>query len=256
MVETNAEWWRDYFDDVFLRVYRAVLTPERTAVEIDGVIQLLDPPPGARVLDVGCGWGRHAIELARLGMEVTGFDHSAFLLAEAERAGHAAGVEVRWSQGDMRALPFREEFDAAVSLFSSLGYFGSDDDDVRVLRGMRDAVRPGGLLLLDTMHRDLIAREFAERDWWSVPEGGVVRVEREFDAVEGSSREVLHWRGPDGVERTKAHSIRIRTATEWGRLLEGAGWEAAEWLGDWDLEPFTLASPRLIVLARRPAGGR
>lgn len=252
MRETSeADWWTTYFDDVFLRIYRPLKDETRTAIEVDAVCELLGLEESARILDVGCGWGRHSLELARMGFKVTGLDYSGRMLEEAERSAAAAALDVRWVRGDMREMGFADEFDAVVSMFSSLGYFATDEEDVAVLRGMRDAVVPGGLLLLETMHRDMIAREFAERDWWETPEGVLVRVERNFDAVAGISHEILRWRDVAGAAGAKPHSIRIRSATEWAAILEDSGWRAREWVGGWDLEPFTHLSERLIVVAER-----
>lgn len=247
----DAHWWKSYFDDVFLRIYRPLRDETRTALEADAVCELLGLNDGARILDVGCGWGRHSLELARLGFQMTGFDYSARLLEEAERSAEADALEVRWVQGDMRKLDFYQEFDAILSLFSTFGYFTTDEEDRAVLRGMREAATPGGFLLIETMHRDMIAREFAERDWWETPEGDVVRVERSFDAVAGITHELLRWRDANGKEGEKPHSIRVRSAPEWDDLLNRSGWRPIEWIGSWDLEPFTHLSERLIVVAER-----
>jgi SAM-dependent methyltransferase len=200
---------------------------------------------------VACGWGRHAVELADRGYAVTGLDFSPLLLREAERGATAAGVDLTLHCGDMREMDFDADFDGAVSLFSSLGYFGSDAEDLSVLQGIRRALRPGGRFVLDTMHRDLVAREFLERDWWSTPEGDHVWVERDFDPVEGVSHEVLRWRDREGEKGEKAHSIRIRSATEWQALLREAALRPEEWFGSWELEPFSHSSARLIVLCTR-----
>jgi cyclopropane fatty-acyl-phospholipid synthase-like methyltransferase len=247
-----TDWWAEYFDETFLRIYRALLGPERTAAEVAAIVELLDLEEGSDVLDVACGWGRHAVELADRGYAVTGVDFSPLLLGEAARVASETGVELTLHQADMREMEFDARFDGAVSLFSSLGYFGSDAEDARVLAGVRRALRPGGRFVLDTMHRDLIARDFVERDWWPTPEGDHVWVEREFDPIDGVSLEVLRWREAGGREGEKTHSIRIRTATEWKALLTAAGLHAEEWFGSWDLEPLSHASPRLIVLCRRP----
>src|SRR5690606_35004186 len=129
--------------------------------------------------------------------------------------------------------------------FSTLGYFGVEEGDARVLRGIRRALRSGGSFLLETMHRDLVAREFAERDWWTTPDGDQVWVEREFDAVAGISHEVLRWRAADGAEGEKVHQVRIRSAPEWQVLLTACGLRPMEWFGDWDLHPFAHTSERL-----------
>jgi SAM-dependent methyltransferase len=244
----DAPWYSTYFDERFLALYRALLPEEETRAEVDAIVALLGLRPGLRVLDVGCGWGRHAVELARAGCRVAGVDLSPVLLDAARAGAREAGVEVDWRRLDMRELPFEGEFDAVLSLFSSLGYFGEDGEDLRVLRGVRRALAPGGRFLLDTTHRDLVAREYADRDWWTGPAGEHVWVEREFDAVAGVSRERLRWSGEDGAGE-RYHELRVRSATEGGRLLSAARLEADGWYGDWGLEPFTVESPRLVVVA-------
>jgi SAM-dependent methyltransferase len=249
--EVDPRWWDGYFDREFIRIYRDFLTPERTAREVEGILEMLELPEEARVLDLACGWGRHSIELARAGFRVTGLDFSETLLARALKRAGAAGVEVEWVRGDMREPGRSGEFDAVLSLYSSLGYFLSDEEDLRVLRGAREALKPGGLFLLETMHRDHVLGDYADRDWWETADGATVWVEREFDAVEGVSREWLRWRrGEDAGE--KHHALRIRTATEWDALLRAAGLEPLEWYGDWELAPFIHTSEVLIVAARRP----
>ncbi len=245
---THDDWWQTYFDERFSRIYRARLPEAEARREVGGMMELLGLPVGSRVLDLACGWGRHAVPLAQAGYEVTGLDLSRHLLAEAQEYAGRAGVEVRWVRGDMREIGWEGEFDAVLSLFSSLGYWLSDEEDLRVLRGARRALRPGGCILLETMHRDSLVRSFAPRDWWEDEEGAVVRVEREFDPVAGVSRELLRWE-MGGSRGEKYHQLRVRSATEWGRLLREGGFEPEEWYGGWRGRPFTPSSPRLLVRA-------
>jgi len=245
-------WWEDYFDGTFVSLYRDFLTPERTEREVAGLREMVALPPGGEVLDVACGWGRHSVSLARAGFRVTGLDLSETLLARGRKRAAAAGVEVDFVRGDMREIPWRGRFDAVLSLYSSLGYFLSDDEDLRVLRGARDALRPDGAFVLETMHRDHIVGDYAARDWWETDDGLTVFVEREFDAVDGVSREWTRWtKGAKGGE--KYHELRIRSATEWDRLLRAAGLVPVDWYGDWELAPFIHTSEDLIVVCR-PAG--
>ena len=250
MPDDRPPWWTTYFDAAFVDLYAPFLPPEQTREEVAAVLEILGLAAGARVLDLACGWGRHSLELADAGLEVVGFDRSGDLLRLARESGRNAESRVRWVRGDMRRLPFRSSFDAVVSLFSSLGYFGSDDDDLLVLSEAREALAPEGLFLLEVMHRDHVAREFVERDWWTGAGGEHVWVEREFDAVAGVSSEWLRWRKDDRTGE-KHHRIRVRSATEWAGLLRAAGLEPEEWFGDWDLSPFEHTSERLIVLSRR-----
>lgn len=247
-VPEGGEWWDGYFDETFVRIYRDFLTLERTAHEVAGLLQMVPLPPGARVLDLACGWGRHAVALAQEGFRVTGVDWSATLLERARGRAEASGVEVEWVRGDMRELPWEERFDAVLSLYSSLGYFLSDEEDLRVLRAARRALRPGGAFVLETMHRDHVVGGYAERDWWETDDGTLVWVERELDAVEGVSREWTRWRR-GGESGEKYHELRVRTATEWDVLLRRAGLVPVEWHGDWELAPFLHTSEQLIVVA-------
>jgi len=248
-VSRPARWWEGYFDQTFISLYRDLLTRERTEREIRGLREMVALPPGAAVLDVACGWGRHSIELARAGYAVTGLDLSETLLARARKRAAAARVEAAFVRGDMREIGRRGEFDLVLSLYSSLGYFLSDDEDLRVLRGVREALRPDGAFVLETMHRDHIVGAYAARDWWETDDGLTVWVEREFDAVEGVSREWTRWsKGKESAE--KYHEIRIRSATEWDALLRAAGLVPVDWYGDWELAPFIHTSEDLIVVCR------
>ena len=244
----TSDWWDEYFDDDFVSIYRPFLTPGRTRREVRGVVELVALPAGARVLDLACGWGRHAVELARLGYEVTGLDWSDTLLNHARRRANRAGVAVEWVRGDMREIPWTGRFDAVLSMFSSLGYFLSDEEDLRTLQSARAALRDGGSLLLETMHRDHVVNEYVERDWWHAAKDRVVWVEREWDALAGISREILRWRRGDR-EGEKHHALRIRSATEWLVLLAEAGWGTVECYGNWAGAPFQHGSENLIMVA-------
>lgn len=246
--DASIPWWEGYFDEDYIELYAPHLPPDVTRMEAETVYELLSLRPGARVLDLACGWGRHSVELAKLGCSVVGVDQSAVLLERAAALADAAGVRVEWVRGDIREPRWRGEFDVVLSLFSSLGYTSEDEDDLRALCAARESLAPDGSVVIETMHRDPVARGYAERDWWSSGAGELVWAEREFDAVAGVSREWLRWRHGEEI-REKYHEIRIRAAPEWGALLRRAGLDPLAWYGSWELDPFDLRSDRLIVVA-------
>src|SRR5260370_36573399 len=151
MAEPDSEWWRSWFGPGYLALYDQFLT-ERTPVEIDQLEALLAIRPPRRVLDLPCGQGRHAIELASRGYDVTGVDLSPFMLKVAEERARAAGVRARWLAGDMRAPIAGEKFDVVLNLFTSLGYFADAADDRRGVGAAAAMLVPEGRFVLELIH--------------------------------------------------------------------------------------------------------
>jgi SAM-dependent methyltransferase len=240
----SAEWWRGYFDDTYFELHDPLFTEARSRGEVAGMMELLALPVGARVLDAPCGWGRHSTLLAEAGCVVFGADLAYDLLRHAP-----AGVRARSAAADIRALPYADEtFDAVVNVFTSLGLFLDDEQDIIALREARRVLRPGGRLLLESMHRDDVVADYAERDGWTLPDGTEVRVRRRFDPVAGISHERLSWRSGTGAGR-KQHALRLRAATEIDALIRAAGFGDVAYYGDWNGAPFTHRHESLIAVA-------
>ena len=244
-------WWRTYFDDVFYELHEDLFPEEESRREVSAMLELLGLPVGSRILDVPCGWGRHTMLFPATGHEAFGADLSYDLLRRAATASREEGRPVRYAASDVRALPFRDaSFDAVVNVFTSLGLFLEDEEDVRALAEARRVLRPGGHFLLESMHRDDVVCAYGARDRWTLPNGIEVRVRRRFDAVTGISHERLRWRKGER-QGEKRHALRLRTATEIQGLLTAAGFDEVRYFGDWTGEPFTHESPRVIAVARR-----
>jgi ubiquinone/menaquinone biosynthesis C-methylase UbiE len=242
--------WDAVFDETYLRTYAPLADEERTREQALGAASLAGVAPGAEVLDCPVGYGRHALVLSEAGYRVTGLDRSVTQLAEAERRRG----EAEWPhlvRGDYRELPFADEsFDAVLNLFTSLGYLARHED-VGVLRELRRVLRPGGALVVETMHRDLLARIFVARSWDPLPDGSLLVQEREADWVTGTLSTLHRIVEQDAtwVERRFAH--RVYTATEWVSMLEEAGLAEVECFSDWQGEKPPVPDARLIVRARR-----
>jgi SAM-dependent methyltransferase len=256
------EWWREFFDKDYPLLYGAALTPERTEREVRGVVELLSLREGQRVLDLCCGDGRHAVALERRGLRVTGVDASLPLLVKAARRardvlsgndpeGVAEVTGPRLVQADARAVPLRAAFDAAVLLFSSIGY-GSDADTEAMLRAACGALVAGGQLLVECAHRDLHVRRYGARceATEQVEIRGVrVLTERRFDAAEGVEEATFHFQRA-GDEVVKRFRHRLYTATELTAMLRRAGFADLRVLGDYEGGPFHAEAPFLVVRAR------
>ena len=143
---TKKNEWEEFFDG-HAPIYMDNIFTKNTVAEVDFLLEELKLPPGSCILDIGCGTGRHAVELARRGYRVTGVDISSGMLAEAERAASEAGVKVEWVQADATTFTPTELFDASICLCEgAFGLLGTDDDhsehDLNILRNISAALKP------------------------------------------------------------------------------------------------------------------
>jgi SAM-dependent methyltransferase len=251
-----ADWWQSFFDADYLKIWEASAPPDKTEREVTGLWELLGLAEGAAVLDAPCGYGRIARGLAVRGARVLGVDQSAMLLAEAERLRDGLPTErLGYLRHDLRQPLPASGFDVALNIYSSLGY-GTDADDVAILSNLRAALRPGGRLFVETMHRDrAIANLVQDRNRSDrLPDGTLLREEPQFDPVAGRMHTTWYWQGPAGGGQ-KTGSFRVYTATEVVRMLEAAGLTVRSVHDGCSDRPFVAAGAaiggRLGVLAVR-----
>lgn len=246
-----AETWDALFSDFYLRAF-ATEADDADAAQAQALaaVGLTKAPPGGEVLDVPCGFGRHAVPLARAGYRVVGADRSGILLEEARRrTGDGPSPEL--VQSDYRALPFADEsFHAALNLFTSLGYLG-DEADTDVLSEIARVLRPGGRLVVEAQHRDSVVREFSEQGWRPLAEGRVLLQQRAFDAAAGVALTTWTLIEPSGARDSRTFSLRVYTATELVAMLERAGFARVSCYGDFAGGPLRTDT-RLVAVGQVP----
>jgi SAM-dependent methyltransferase len=248
---TDAPWYKTLFGEDYLRMYEPILTPERTQREVDGIVNLLALPQGSSILDLCCGHGRHSIPLAQRGYNVTGQDLSEVFLHEAEKEAAGKGVHVDWVHSDMRNIPFENAFDAAINIFTAFGYLETQDEDQGVLKQVNKALKPGGLFLLELMHREAMIRHFEPYMIEHHPDGLIVLEEREFDLLTSRANVKLTMIYADGERKEYGHAGRVYTLTELAQMLALAGLQVKAYFGGWNSQELTIDSFRLIVLAQK-----
>lgn len=224
----------------------------QAAAEAAFVFRALGVKKGARVLDLCCGVGRHSFELARRGAVVTGLDATSAYLAEA-RARLRGRVNPVFVRGDMRRLSFREEFDAAVCLWTSFGYFDDPREDLRVLEGVRRALKPGGYFLLDMIDGAWVAAHAPPKNWTRRADGAVVleevRLRGGADPAHANTWTVLR---PGRKPERARFFVRNYDFVRLSRALARAGLSVVRRFKS--LGPSGRGgSTRLVVLARKPA---
>ncbi len=251
-----SDWWQAFFDAEYVRLWGQSEVSGPVAAQVEGLWTLLALQPGSRVLDAPCGYGRLSLPLAQHGAIVLGVDQSQALLEHAEgERGQLSSSQLRYLRHDLRQPLAETGFDCALNVFTSLGY-GSEEDDLAILETLRAAVRPGGLVFVETNHRDLMAAFLARGVAPSqrLPDGTLVVEEPRFDAVSGRMETCWYWSGPGGQGRKPA-SLRVYTATELVGLLQRAGLRFRSAHRGCSAEPFRSEGPdlggRLGLLAER-----
>ncbi|MEO6776722.1 MAG: class I SAM-dependent methyltransferase [Kofleriaceae bacterium] len=243
-------WFVDLFDEDYLRTL-PFLTPQATQSEAEFVIEAMNLAPGAQVLDVGCGYGRHAMELAARGFHVVGLDLSTPLLVRGGEEAHRRGLTINFIRGDMRELDFENQFDAAYSLFSTFGYF-DDETNKKTLQNIARALKPNGKVLIEILNRDYVIADLPTRVWWE-GDGCVVLEEVELNYFSSRiqvNRSVVF---DDGRQLEQEISVRAYSLHEVGKLMHAAGFRVLEVSGGYQMRGrfFGNQSRHIIVLAER-----
>lgn len=249
--------WEALFQIYEFEQYRAYAN-ELTRSEVDFLETALDLRQDAAVLDVACGGGRHALELARRGYSVEGVDSSATLVAHAARRAYELAARARFVQADMRALAYGQEFDAALVMNSSLGFF--DDRTNRATLGrIAAALLDGGKLLLQCLNPYQIERYLQSfRSGWHQIGGGYMLRAAHFEPRTATLaidyRFVLPSQGIDAQH--PGDRIRLYGYPELAAMLAAAGLRPLAVFGDaiTPAVPFEEASLWQVLVAEKVEG--
>ncbi len=244
-------WWEELFGEDFVRANWKV-SDEQIKREVTFVEESLGVAPGGVVLDLGCGSGQHAIELASRGYGVVGYDLSLYQLALAADLAQERSQKINFLQGDMREMAFEEMFDGIYCWNTSFGYFEEDKNFSVAERAFR-ALRPGGMLLVDVMNRDFVAAHTPSSVWFE-GDACVCMDDAVIDYYTSRLRVKRSVILDDGRTRECTYSVRLYSFHELGKLLHEVGFRVTEVSGHPATPGVFLgqASPRILMLAQRP----
>jgi SAM-dependent methyltransferase len=244
--------WHD--DDRFWETFAPTMFGahrwESAAADVEGVLALAGAAPGAAVLDLPCGVGRHTLELIRRGFRVTAVDRTAAYLEQLRQHLAAEGLSAEVVEADMRQFRRPASFDLVLNLFTSFGYFEDPAEDRVVAAGFHDSLRPGGVLVMDLVGKEVLARIFQERRWSEEPDGTLMLQEGRIAPGWGwiDNRWIM-VRGSERVEFQVSH--RLYSAAELSGLLTEVGFASVAVYGDLAGAPYDHTARRLVLVARR-----
>lgn len=240
----NEALWRDFYPYIFSEE-----RIEAAAEEVRQICELTGVREGA-VLDLACGPGRHAVAFAERGFDVTGVDLTPFLLEKArERAKNAQAV-VEWVRSDMREFVRPEAFDLAVSLFTSFGYFDDEEDDIRVLKNIRESLSARGTCVIDVMGKERIARDFEPTFSERLSDDSLLVQRREI--TDDWSRIQNEWvlvRDDTAITHRFEHAIY--SGRELKDRLQQAGFADIRLYGGFGGSPYDRQAQRLVAVAKK-----
>jgi SAM-dependent methyltransferase len=243
-------WWSDFFRGFIVDAQRQMFPPEVTAADVRMATALCGCRSPGKLLDVPCGTGRIAVELAALGYDVTGVDFTAEYLADARMAAAGRELKLALRESDMRDLPWRDEFDAAICLGNSFAYFDRAGN-AEFVAAVHRALKPGGAFVLQTnFAAESILPHLRGRSWWDLgemtflhdpvyyPRRGVI--ETEYSLISNGRRE------------SRKAIYQVYMVWELIALLESAGFTDVQTIGATPEEPFRHGCQTLHLRATKP----
>jgi len=248
--EVDPRWYETFFGRDFLEL-AADHDEQLTRAEVAFLEDKLRLERGARVLDLACGHGRHAVELAARGFRMTGLDISEPSIAVARERAARRGVDLDLMQLDMRDLELDSQFSAAYNFCSAFGYFPREEEDQRLLERVRLALAPGGSFLIDTMNDQWLVRNFEPHARRKLANGTVLTEERSYNASTRRSSAIWTLRRTDGSRSELRHSMRIYSCPELCGMLGQAGLTVDGIWGGADGSKHGVDKRRSIVRARK-----
>lgn len=240
--------WQQFFDR-HAPAYMDNTFTKNTVKEVDFLIKELNLPTGSRILDMGCGTGRHSIELAKRGYKVTGVDLSSGMLSQAITTAKEAKVKVEWVQSDATRYKSKKPFDAAICLCEgAFGLLGLEDDpwehDYAILRNINSSLQPQARFILTALNACAMIRRYTPRD---------VKKEN-FDPLSLVEIHSLEYETPKGKI-----SVMVKekgyVATELTMLFRLAGFEVEHiWggtAGNWGKRKLDLDEIEIMFIGRK-----
>jgi SAM-dependent methyltransferase len=237
----SENWFASWFDSPYYHILYKDRDEEEAQLFMDNIVHYLNLPEEAKILDLACGKGRHAVYLNQLGFDVTGADLSANSIAEATKLENKT---LHFQEHDMRES-FEEKFDAIFNLFTSFGYFENDEDNLKTLKAVKESLTEYGFAVIDFMN---------------VPQVIANLVPEEVKTVDNIDFHIKRYVKDDHIckeivfedQGEKFHfteKVKALTLADFEALMEQADIFLLDIFGDYKLRKFhKMESERLIMI--------
>jgi SAM-dependent methyltransferase len=242
-----VDWYKHWFGNEYLTVYA-----HRNESEARTLIRLIQRnlvvPSGGRILDLCCGQGRHALLLANMGYAVVGIDLSRTLLNIA-KFKHSAAGNAFFVQADMRFLPAQNTYDLLLNLFTSFGYFESDEENQSVFKQFVVALKPEGQFVFDYFNAPHLIENLVLHQKDKLYDG-FIQQERRLYRGRVEKKITIQKNGTSSVFY---ESVKIYYPDQIIKMIQKAGLQINKTFGDYNGHPINPEMPRLVVIGNKMA---
>jgi SAM-dependent methyltransferase len=241
----QKDWYETYFDENYLKIYMN-RNEEASHKELESLMAWVQWEPGQRVLDLCCGFGRHSRWLAGKGLRVTGVDLSTTLLQEAIR--RTIDLDIQYMHADARKIPFDEEMDLVVSMFTSFGYFTEDQENEEVISRVSHALKPGGFFLFDYLNPGFLRLHLNP---YSSSTQGEIKIDQYRSIQEPYVCKKIKIHEND-KEQQYEERIKLYDLDSMTEMLKKNDLQISYLFGDYDASNYDPSeSPRMIFICRK-----
>lgn len=243
-----AEWFEEWFNtEEYLNVYR-----HRNEEDAENLFSLITNNislnTGSKVLDLACGAGRHSILFAKNGFDVTAVDISDNLLEVAKKSAVELGLKISFVKSDLRKLCLDEKFNLIINLFTSFGYFESDEENRKVIKTAAEHLAGNGYFVLDYFNITYLKNNLIPISYDKI-ENGIIKQERVLEKDRIIKKITIT---KSGIEKIYHESVRTFTKAELAAFFEEHGLKIQIIFGDYLGNKFTEDfSPRIIIIAKK-----
>jgi SAM-dependent methyltransferase len=246
----GKEWFED---EEFWIAYAPLMFDESKWAEvpstIDGIDALVGRRGESRVLDICCGVGRHSLELALRGNTVTGIDITGAYIEAARETAASMSVDIEFLKQDARYFSRPASFDLCLNLFTSFGYFSTEKEDLLMLERCVENLVPGGCLVLETIGKEIAARDFTEREEFDRAGWHVTTEYKILGAWEFEENRWILERDNKRIDRS--FILRLYSAREMENALSKAGFKTVQIFGGLDGIPYDNRASTLVAVAKK-----
>ena len=231
------EWFKDLYDQFRMETNFGKVSDNETSADIDFICDVLKLKKGDKVLDLFCGFGRHSIELAKRGYSATAIDYNRSYLEFGKKLCEEMDNTPNFVQGDVRSINYGDNYDAAIIMFNSFGYF-NDNEDKLILGKIYNVLKPKGKFLIEILNRDWILKNYKDKQ---ESEFGSIKVieKREFDILTSRNNFIIE-RSEENRIVSKKGSWRLYSPHEIINVLEGIGFHLVNAYSNLSKDPISI----------------